>query len=113
MENDNLNPFQKLAAKAADLLRAWAYDHPLEDAPDSVVEAIATSCVPEKDKDVRTVADCVGYELDDPYVPDNTGVPVDVLRFRIYHLLEEYLEHEWYVIDGEREVMNEFEDDLD
>jgi hypothetical protein len=112
MADENPDKFEKLVVQAADFLRVWAYEHPLEDDPGEAIEAIAASCLPDKDKHVREVASNAGLEIGGSGIPDDPSIPVDVLRRRLCNLLEEYLWREWDVIEGEREIMNEFEDDL-
>jgi len=113
MTNESPDKFEKLAARASDLLRAWAYDHPFEHDPDEAIETIAASCVPDKDKRVREVAAAAGLDVGGSGIPDDPVVSVEVLRLRLCNLLEEHLWAEWDAIDGEREIMDEFEDDLD
>ena len=113
MADDSPDKFEKLVSQAADYLRAWAYDHPSETDPGDAIETIAASCVPGKDKRLRDVASAAGLDIGGSGIPSDPSVPVDVLRSRLCNLLEEQLWSEWDVIDGEREIMNEFEDDLD
>ena len=75
--------FDEMMDGALEMLYAWAEAHPLEDDPSNIIEDI-----------VVTVAEDSDFSVD----PEN---------------IRSGLWEEWGVIEGDRELMNEFEDDLD
>ena len=111
-----LDAYEMIAVRAIHLFREWSHAHPFDTDPTDAVESIAASCVPIDPVEVKAAACCAGIDsvtTDDETSKENGGLNADSLRVPLAEFIEEELWREWDVITGERELMNDFEDDLD